>query len=77
METRRGVDVQIRVFLTTALLVGEWRDSRPGRFTPGERVPSTHWVGVWAASRTGLDHMENRKFLILPGLESRPLSPSP
>jgi hypothetical protein len=23
----------------------EWSDSRPGRFTPRERAPSTHWIG--------------------------------
>jgi hypothetical protein len=25
------------------------------RFTPGERIPSTHWLGGWASLRDGLD----------------------
>jgi len=28
--------------LTSAIEEGEWSASRPGRFTPGERAPSTH-----------------------------------
>jgi hypothetical protein len=36
---------------------------------PGERAPGTHWVGL----RTGLDEVENRKFLPTPGLELRSL----
>jgi hypothetical protein len=39
------VDVLIHIFLTSALVVGEWSASRPGRFTPGERDPGTHWIG--------------------------------
>jgi hypothetical protein len=34
-------------FLTSALDVSEWSGSRPGRFSSGERAPSTHWVGGW------------------------------
>jgi hypothetical protein len=52
--------------LTLALAGGEWSASRPGRFTPGERAPRTHWIGGW------VDDMEKRKFLILPALELRP-----
>jgi hypothetical protein len=33
------------LFLTSALVGGEWSTSRPGRFTPGERAPGTHWRG--------------------------------
>jgi hypothetical protein len=32
--------------LTLALDGGEWTASRPGRFTPRERAPGTHWIGV-------------------------------
>jgi hypothetical protein len=32
--------------LTSALDWGEWSASRPGRFTPRERVPSNHWMGA-------------------------------
>jgi hypothetical protein len=40
----------------------------PSRFTPG-----THWIGGWVVPRAGLDDVEKRKFLTLPGLELRPL----
>jgi hypothetical protein len=61
------------MFLTSALVRGEGSSSRPGRFTPGERAPSTHWIGGWVDLRVGLDDLEKTKFLTLPGLELRPL----
>jgi hypothetical protein len=51
------VDVQTHVFLTSALVGGEWSASRPGRFTPGEKAPGTHWIGGWERLRAGLDDM--------------------
>jgi hypothetical protein len=33
------VDVEIHIFLTWALVGGEWSASCPGRFKPGERAP--------------------------------------
>jgi hypothetical protein len=68
-----GVDVQIHIFLTSALVGGEWSTSSPGRFNAEERAPGTHWIGGWVYLRAGLDNLENRKFLTLPGLELRPL----
>jgi hypothetical protein len=59
-------------FLTSALDGGEWLASRPGSFTPGERAPGTHWIGSWVGPRAGLDDVEKRKFLTLPGLEPQP-----
>jgi hypothetical protein len=53
--------------LTSALFGGEWLTSRPGHFTPGERI------GGWVELRADLDDLEKRKFLTLPGLELRPL----
>jgi hypothetical protein len=53
MKTYGGVDVETHVFLTLALVGGEWSGSLPGRFTPG-----THWIGVWVGPRAGLDDME-------------------
>jgi hypothetical protein len=47
MKTYGGVDVQIHVFLTSALVGGEWSATCFGRFTPWERSPGIHWVGVW------------------------------
>jgi hypothetical protein len=70
MKAYGGVDVEIHVFLTSALVEGEWSASRPCRFTPGKRAaPSTHWIGGWVDPRAGLDDMEKRKLLTLLGLE--------
>jgi hypothetical protein len=66
MKAYGGVDVQIHIFLTSAL-VGELSASRPGRFTPG-----TNCIGGCVDPRAGLHDMEG-KFLTLPGLELRPL----
>jgi hypothetical protein len=57
-----GVDVWIYSFLTSALVGGEWSASRPGRFTPGDRAPGTHWIGDWMGPRAGPDDVEKRKF---------------
>jgi hypothetical protein len=54
--------------LEAALVGGEWSASRPGRFTPG-----IQWLGGWVDLGAGLDDLEKRKFLTLPGLELRPL----
>jgi hypothetical protein len=61
-----GVDIEIHI-LSTSALVGEWLASRIGRFTPG-----THWIGGWVGPRAGLDDMERRQFLTLPGHNSEP-----
>jgi hypothetical protein len=50
-----------------------WSASRPDRFTPGEGAPDTHWNGGWMDPRAGLEDVERRQFLTLPGLELRPL----
>jgi hypothetical protein len=65
MKEYVGVDVEIHVFLTLALVGGEWSASRRGPFTPEERVPGTHWIGGWVGPRAGLDDMERRKLLPL------------
>jgi hypothetical protein len=38
---------------------------------PRERAPGTHWTWGWVGPRAGLDEVEKRKFLNLPGLELR------
>jgi hypothetical protein len=40
---------------------------------PGQRARGTHWIGGLVGPRIGLDDVEKRKFLTLPGLELRPL----
>jgi hypothetical protein len=67
MEVYEGLDVQIHIFLTSALVRGEWLTSRPGRFTPG-----TRWIGGCVGPTAGVDDVK-RKFLILPGPELRSL----
>jgi hypothetical protein len=48
-------------YLTSALDGGEWSASLPGRFTPRERAPDTHWIGGWEGPRAVLDTMVKRK----------------
>jgi hypothetical protein len=71
MKAYGGVNVQISIFLTSALAGGEWSASRPGRFTPG-----THRIGGWVDPRAGLDDLK-REFFTLLGLELRPLGRPP
>jgi hypothetical protein len=46
---------------TSALDGGEWSASCPGRFTPRERAPGTHWIGVWVGSSAVLNEVVKRK----------------
>jgi hypothetical protein len=39
MKAYGGVDIEILIFLTSALVGGKWSASRPGRFTPGKELP--------------------------------------
>jgi hypothetical protein len=41
--------------LTSAVDGYEWSASRPGRFTPRERAPGTHWIGGWVGPRAVLE----------------------
>jgi hypothetical protein len=74
MKAYGEVDIYIHIFLTSALVAGEWSASCPDRFTPGERAPGTYWIGGWVGPRAGLDDVKKRKFLTLPRLELRPFS---
>jgi hypothetical protein len=60
MKAYGGVDVQIHIFLTSALVGGEWSTSHPGRFTPGGRARGTHWIGGWVGPRAGMNEVEKR-----------------
>jgi hypothetical protein len=73
MKTYGGVDVWIHVFLTSAVIGDEWSASHPDRFVPGERVPGTNRIGGWVDPRTGMDDVEMRQNLSLPGIELRPI----
>jgi hypothetical protein len=59
------------VFLTLALVEGEWSASRPGSFIPEEEIPHTHRIGGWVGPRAGLDDTKKWKFSTLPGPELR------
>jgi hypothetical protein len=66
------VDVELQVFLSSALDGGEWSASRPGRFTPRERTLGTHWIGGWVVPRAVLHAVvkKNVKVVILIYLKS-------
>jgi hypothetical protein len=68
MKTYWGVDVRIHIFLTSALVGGEWSSSRLREIAPG-----TYWIGGYVGPRAGLDPVAKRKFLTVPVLELRPL----
>jgi hypothetical protein len=54
-----------------------WRSaSCPNRFTPRERAPGTHWIGVWVGPRASLDAVVKRK-IPSPCQKSNPQSSSP
>jgi hypothetical protein len=61
------------VFMTSALVGGNWSASRSCRFTLGEKDPTSHEIRGWVCPTASLDDMEKRKCFILPGLELRPL----
>jgi hypothetical protein len=42
ITARRGVEVQLHVFLTSAVSQGEWSDSSLICFAPGERAHGAH-----------------------------------
>jgi hypothetical protein len=48
MKAYGGVVVQIHVFLTSALVGGEWSAAHR----------DTHWIGGWVGPRTALDVVE-------------------
>jgi hypothetical protein len=68
------VEVWLHTFLTSALDGGEWSASRPGRFTPRERPPDTHWIRGWVGPSAVLDAVVKRK-IPSPRRESNPRTP--
>jgi hypothetical protein len=71
MKAYGRVGVQIHIFVTSAQAGGEWSNSRPCIFTPGNRAPGTHRIGGPVSPRAGMDGVEKRKFLTIPALELR------
>jgi hypothetical protein len=67
MKVYEGVEVQMHVLLTSALVGGEWLALRPCRFTPAEMAPMAEVHPI-----AGLNIMEKLKFLSLPWPELRP-----
>jgi hypothetical protein len=65
------------IYSSTILDLGtRWRwlvSFMPLPLWPRGKSPGTHWKGGWGVPRGGLDAVKKRKFLILPGLELRPL----
>jgi hypothetical protein len=74
MKAYRGVEVQLYAFLTSVLGGGEWSASRPGRFTPKERTPDTHWIGGWVGPRAVLEVVVKWK-IPSPSRKSNPITP--
>jgi hypothetical protein len=58
--------------MISALAGSECCASLPGRFTPRERAPGTHWTGGWVDPRAGLDDVEKRNLLTLRDSNSDP-----
>jgi hypothetical protein len=52
-EVQCGSGVIAPRFLKLGARYVEWSDSHPGRFTPEERAPGTHFIGDWVSSRAG------------------------
>jgi hypothetical protein len=71
MKAYGKVDALIHILLTSAPVAGKRSASRPGRISLGETALSTHSIGGWVDLRAGLDNVEKRKFLTVPGLELR------
>jgi hypothetical protein len=61
MKAYEGVEAQLHTFLKSALHGDKWSTSCSGGFTPGERVPGTHWIGGWVGPRIGRNAVAKRK----------------
>jgi hypothetical protein len=66
MKAYGGVDVEIHIFLTSALAGGQLHG-------PAALSPCTHCIAGWVHPRAGLDDAEKGKFLTVLELELRPL----
>jgi hypothetical protein len=71
MKASGEMDVEIHIFLSSALAGSEWSAPRLGRFTTGKRASGTHWIKGCVKPRAGLDEVEKRKFFSIQGFEHR------
>ena len=55
VHTLKWVELRFHSLLTSTIDGHECSALRPGRSTPGERIPHTHFEGNWVSSRTSLD----------------------
>jgi hypothetical protein len=65
------VEVYLQAFLALALDISEWSASRFGHFASWGRVPSVHWIRGCMGRSIGLDSVEKRRSLPLPGIKHR------
>jgi hypothetical protein len=63
------------LFLTSLLDGSQWSASRLGSFTPEESALATHYIRGWLGPIAGLDTVEQKKSLPLPGIEPLPSNP--
>jgi hypothetical protein len=64
------VEVQLHVFVTSALDGCELSALRLGHFTPGDRTPCDHWIRGLVGPSAGLNAME-KSLLPLRGIKLR------
>jgi hypothetical protein len=67
-----GVNVQIHVFLTSSLLRDERITPSPSTALLPGKNNGVHWIGSHVGFITGLNHLQMKEILLLPGLEIRP-----
>jgi hypothetical protein len=63
MKVHGGVDVQIHIFLTSALVGSKWSASHACCFIPKERSPGTYWIDGLVCPRAGVNDVEKLKSL--------------
>ena len=67
----RVMELEIHPFILSALERCEWSATHASRFTPKEKVPGASGRGGWFDPNSGLDTLDKRVVLPLPGTEPR------
>jgi hypothetical protein len=68
---REEVYAQLHTFLNSPFFGEPWSVSYSGKFTSKEISPGIQRIGGWLGLRIGLDLVEKRKILLLPGIKPR------